>query len=71
MTICGVIGVVYFGLALYFMMTEDLLFLNTPNQLWTTGAQFAIPLVVFFVVRAFRRSRGVDIDAAFKQIPPE
>jgi basic amino acid/polyamine antiporter, APA family len=71
MTICGVIGVVYFGLALYFMMTEDLLFLNTANQLWTTGAQFAIPLVVFFVVRAFRKSRGVDIDAAFKQIPPD
>jgi hypothetical protein len=53
------------------MMTEDLLFLNTSQQLLTTAAQFAIPLVIFFAVRAFRKSRGVDIDAAFKQIPPE
>ncbi len=71
MSICGAIGLLYFSIALYFMLTVDLLFLNTPEQLLTTAAQFAIPLVIFFAVRAYRASRGVPIDAAFRQIPPE
>jgi basic amino acid/polyamine antiporter, APA family len=71
MSICGAIGLLYFSIALYFMMTVDLLFLNTPEQLLTTAAQFAIPFVIFFAVRAYRASRGVPIDAAFRQIPPE
>ena len=33
------------------MLTNDLLFLNSPQQLVTTGLQFVIPLVFFFVVR--------------------
>jgi basic amino acid/polyamine antiporter, APA family len=71
MSICGAIGLLYFSIALYFMLTVDLLFLNTPEQLLTTAAQFAIPFVIFFAVRAYRASRGVPIDAAFRQIPPE
>jgi APA family basic amino acid/polyamine antiporter len=71
MSICGAIGLLYFSIALYFMLTNELLFLNTPEQLLTTAAQFAIPFVIFFAVRAYRASRGVPIDAAFRQIPPE
>jgi hypothetical protein len=62
---------VYFTLGLYLMLTNDLLFLNSPQQLLTTGLQFAIPLVLFFVVRAYRRRQGLPIDAAFREIPPE
>ena len=71
MTICGVVGLLYFSIGLYFMLTNALLFLNTPNQLITTAAQFVIPFVLFFVVRWYRKSQGVPIDAAFRQIPPE
>jgi len=53
------------------MLTNDLLFLNSPQQLLTTGLQFAIPLVLFFVVRYYRKRQGLPIDAAFKEIPPE
>lgn len=71
MTICGVVGLVYFTIGLSLMLTNDLLFLNTPQQLVTTAAQFVIPLVLFFVVRAYRQSRGIPIDRAFREIPPE
>jgi hypothetical protein len=71
MTICGVVGLVYFTIGLYFMLTNDLLFLNTPEQLITTGLQFIVPLVLFFVVREYRRRQGLPIDAAFREIPPE
>jgi basic amino acid/polyamine antiporter, APA family len=71
MAICGVIGVAYFLIGLYFMLTNDLLFLNTPSQLVTTALQFIVPLVIFFVVREYRRRQGLPIDAAFREIPPE
>ena len=71
MSICGAIGLLFFTIGLYFMLTNDLLFLNSPQQLLTTGLQFAIPLVLFFVVRYYRKRQGLPIDAAFKEIPPE
>lgn len=71
MSICGAIGLLFFTIGLYFMLTNDLLFLNSPQQLLTTGLQFGIPLVLFFVVRYYRKRQGLPIDAAFKEIPPE
>ncbi len=71
MSLCGVAGLVYFTIGLYFMLTDDLLFLNTPEQLATTGLQFAIPLVIFVAARWYRQRQGVPIDAAFREIPPE
>ena len=71
MSICGVFGLFYFTVGLYFMLTNDLLFLNSPQQLVTTGLQFAIPLVIFVVAAWYRRRQGVPIDATFREIPPE
>ena len=71
MTLSGIAGLFYFTVGLYFMLTNDLLFLNTPDQLITTGLQFAIPLGIFFAARWYRRRQGVPIDAAFREIPPE
>jgi APA family basic amino acid/polyamine antiporter len=71
MSICGVFGLFYFTIGLYLMLTNDLLFLNSPQQLLTTGLQFAIPLVIFVAAREYRRRQGVPIDAAFREIPPE
>ena len=58
MSICGVVGLLFFSIGLYFMLTNDLLFLNSPQQLVTTGLQFVIPLVLFFVVRYYRTAAG-------------
>lgn len=71
MAICGAFGLVYFTIGLYLMLTNDLLFLNSPQQLITTGLQFAIPLGIFLAVRAYRRRQGLPFDAAFREIPPE
>lgn len=71
MSICGVFGLFFFSVGLYFMLTNDLLFLNSPQQLVTTALQFIIPLVIFFTARAYRRRQGLPIDAAFRELPPE
>jgi hypothetical protein len=61
----------YFTVGLYLMLTNDLLFLNSPQQLVTTALQFIVPLVIFFVARSYRRRQGLPIDSAFREIPPE
>ena len=71
MSICGAVGLLYFSVGLYFMLTNDLLFLNTPEQLVTTALQFIVPLGIFFAARAYRQRQGLPIDAAFREIPPE
>jgi basic amino acid/polyamine antiporter, APA family len=71
MSICGAVGLLYFSMGLYFMLTNDLLFLNTPEQLVTTALQFIVPLGIFFAARAYRQRQGLPIDAAFREIPPE
>jgi APA family basic amino acid/polyamine antiporter len=71
MTLCGIAGLFYFTVGLYFMLTTDALFLNTQDQLVTTALQFIIPIGIFFAARWYRRRQGVPIDAAFREIPPE
>jgi len=80
MSICGVFGLVYFSWALHDMLTNPLLGLNVsttflgitaPWGLITTGVQFGLPLILFFVARAVRLRQGIPIDAAFTMLPPE
>ena len=34
------------------------------------GALFLVGFIMYFVVRAYRKSQGIDIDLAYKEIPP-
>lgn len=70
-TICGLVGVAWFGLGTYYMLTVDALYLNSQQGLITTGLQFAIPLVLFFVAKWYRSRQGINLDATFAEIPPE
>lgn len=71
LALCGAVGVFYWGLALWFALSEDLLFLNTSKQITLTALQFAIPLVIFGAITVWRRSQGVDLALAYKELPPE
>ena len=71
MSICGVVGAVWFAIGTYFMLTNSLLFINTPEGLTTTALQFAIPFVLFFVAKWYRARQGIDLNATFSEIPPE
>ncbi len=71
LALCGVVGIAYWALALYYALTYDLLFLNTTKQLVLTALQFAIPLGIFAGITLWRRSQGVNLSLAYKQLPPE
>ena len=70
-SLCGAVGVLYWGIALYYAMSADLLALNTTKQIVLTAAQLVVPFLAFFAIAAWRRSRGIDLKAAYAQLPPE
>ncbi len=70
-SLCGAVGLVYWVIALYFALSVDALALNTHRQLILTGCQFAAPLLIFAGVYAWRRSRGISLELAYKELPPE
>lgn len=69
--LCGLVGIVYWGLAIYFSQRYDLLFLNSTEQRILTGLQFGVPLVIFAGIYFWRRSQGIRLDHAYKELPPE
>ncbi len=71
LTLCGIVGAAYWTLALYFALSEDLLFLNTTKQIVLTSLQFLIPLVIFVGLYVWRRSQGINLDLAYRELPPE
>jgi APA family basic amino acid/polyamine antiporter len=71
LALCGAVGVVYWSGALYFSQRYDLLALNGTEQRILTTVQFALPLVIFAAVYLWRRSKGINLDLAYKELPPE
>jgi basic amino acid/polyamine antiporter, APA family len=70
-SLCGAVGVFYWGVALYLAMSVDALALNTTKQILLTAGQFVVPFIAFFAVAAWRSSRGIRLQAAYAELPPE
>ncbi len=76
MTLCGIAGVFYFGLAFYYMLSVDGLTAAVFGVDLRAGAlvlalQFLIPLALFFGLRGWRSRQGVSVDTAFQGLPPD
>jgi hypothetical protein len=70
-SLCGAVGMFYWGVALYMAMSVDALALNTTKQILLTAGQFVVPFVLFFAVAAWRSSKGIKLQAAYAELPPE
>jgi hypothetical protein len=44
---------------------------NTPLSLIVVAATIVVSALYYYIYRAVQKSRGVDVDLAFKEIPPE
>jgi hypothetical protein len=44
---------------------------GNPVRFWVVVGIFLIGLPLYYLNRAIQRRRGVDIDLAYKEIPPE
>jgi basic amino acid/polyamine antiporter, APA family len=74
----GVIATVFIAVLLYGFFTQPGFLIYVPGNSTDTiiGSLVALSLfitgfVVFYISKAARRSRGIDLDLALKEIPPE
>jgi len=69
-TITGLIGFFYNGAAVVFFSITPILGFGLPSTLLLLTV-FAIPFILYWVIRAIRKGQGIDIDMIFRSIPPE
>ncbi len=71
LTITGVVSVVFILLMSYFFGFYKVFGANTPLSLSVVALTIIISAVYYYIYRSVQKSRGVDVDLAFKEIPPE
>lgn len=69
-SIGGVLGLFYNGLAVYAFTFTPILGFGLPSTLLLV-ATFIIPFALYWVIRGIRKRQGIDIGMIFQSIPPE
>ncbi len=69
--ITGVLSVLFIGVMGYFFGFYPVFGANTTTSLIAVGVTIVIPIIYFFVYRAVQSSKGIDVNLAYKEIPPE
>ena len=68
----GAISVLFFGVMLWFMLTDPVFGANSPAAFITWGVAYVTGFALWFGVRAYRRRRdGYDIGSLYQALPPE
>jgi amino acid transporter len=70
-SICGAVYLIFEALLVYYFMTAPGLGAWSVPSMAVTCAVLAGSVVYFFIIRAYRKKQGIDIDLAFKELPPE
>jgi len=69
-SIGGIIGVFYNGLAVYAFTFTPLLGFGLPSTL-VLVLTFLVPFILYWIIAAIRKSQGIDVRLIFQTIPPE
>ena len=70
-TVVGLLGFITGLIFLFLFATNAELGLNSELAYYVVGGVLAVSAIWYIVTKAFRRSAGVNVDFAFKEIPPE
>jgi amino acid transporter len=70
-TVVGLLGFVTGLIFLFLFATNAELGLNSELAYYVVGGVLAVSAIWYIVTKQFRRSSGVNVDYAFKEIPPE
>ena len=71
MSIVGAANALYMIDFLYQNWTDSTLGSNNPVSLALILGILGVSFCLFFIIRAIRKRQGIDIDALFREIPPE
>jgi amino acid transporter len=70
-TLCGIGYLVFLMLMVYYYLSIPALgAINDPSAIIMVAA-FVAGLIGFYLIRAYRRKQGIDIDLCYKSLPPE
>jgi amino acid transporter len=69
-SIGGIIGVFYNGLAVYAFTFTPILGFGLPSTL-VLIVTFLVPFVLYWIIAAVRKRQGIDVRIIFQSIPPE
>jgi len=67
----AVVGIAVNILIMYYLVTVPALAATTPQSEGLMVGIFAVGIIYYYVVSAYRKSTGIDIRQAFKEIPPD
>jgi amino acid transporter len=68
----GVLGFLFNAWMLwYYVFFPTIYWAASPAMVTLGMAQIIFMIILYFIIRAYRKRQGIDIDIAFKAIPPE
>jgi amino acid transporter len=71
MSLFGVLGAAGYSIVLLYLIGETSISGITPASIGVVVATYVLAVVIYYVVRAYRRREGIDLDFIYKQIPPD
>ena len=71
LSILGLLDVIVILFLSYFYITVDTLAANAPESLMMIFGIFIVGFILYWIAYLYRKSQGIDISLAFKEIPPE
>jgi amino acid transporter len=66
----GFLGAIWLSYFIFLYLTIPELGMASPFSMMFMAALFIVGFIMYFVVRAYRKGQGIDIDLAYKEIPP-
>jgi APA family basic amino acid/polyamine antiporter len=69
--ITGVVSVLFIGVMGYFFGFYPIFGANTALSLTAVAVTIIVPIIYYYLYRAYQKSKGVNVDLAYKEIPPE
>jgi amino acid transporter len=70
-TIVGIIGAYYNGYAVYLFSTSPSVGFAGTGAGWIILGAAVVAFILYPIIRAYRKSQGIDIDLIFREVPPE
>jgi len=71
MSIVGAANAIFMLIFIYQNWTDPALLSNSPQSVGLIVGILVVSLVLYYVIRAVRRRQGIDIDALYREVPPE
>jgi amino acid transporter len=71
MSLVGLANTIFMIVFLYQNWTDSSLGSNNPVSLGLILGILVVSFVLFFIIKAVRKSQGIDIEALYREIPPE